>query len=56
MELKTIISKQPICKTCNKPLLTWNPFEKEHEHYKCASDRIVASLMDLVRNDLGKHK
>ena len=54
MERKLIISEQPKCKTCGKLMKAWNPFATEHEHIECASERISASLIELVKKDLGE--
>lgn len=56
MELKTIISKQPKCKTCGKLMLEWNPFANEHEHVECIANRISSSLIEIVKKHLkNKH-
>lgn len=53
MERKTIISEQPKCKTCGKLMAEWNPFAIEHEHVECVSERISASLIEIVKKQLG---
>ena len=52
MERKIIISEQPKCKTCGKPMQDWNPFAEVHEHIECSAERISASLIELVKMDL----
>lgn len=52
MEKKLIISEQPKCKTCGKIMQEWNPFAEVHEHIECVSERISASLIELVKKDL----
>ncbi len=52
MERKTIISKQPKCKTCGKLMLEWNAFADEHEHIECIAERISASLIEIVKKQL----
>lgn len=48
MEIKTIISPQPKCKTCGKLMLEWNAWSNEHEHIECIADRISTSMMEVV--------
>lgn len=50
MEIKTIISEQPKCKTCGVKMNEWNPFADEHEHIECASERISNNLIAMVKN------
>ena len=52
MERKLIISEQPKCKTCGKSMKEWNPFANEHKHIECASERISASLIEILKKDL----
>ena len=52
MERKLIISKQPKCKTCGKLMEEWNAFTEEHEHIECISERISASLVEILKNQL----
>lgn len=49
MEIKTIISPQPNCKTCGKPMQEWNPFAEEHEHIECIADRISDHLIKTIK-------
>jgi len=49
MEIKTIISKQPMCKTCGKLMLEWNAFADKHEHVKCIAERISTNLIDIIK-------
>jgi len=44
MEIKTIISKQPMCKTCGKLMLEWNAFAD-----KCIAERISTNLIDIIK-------
>jgi len=52
MEIKTIISEQPKCKTCGKLIPEWNPFAEEHEHIECISNRMSESLIKIIKDQL----
>ena len=52
MYIKLIISPQPKCKTCGKPMNEWNPFADSHEHVSCISDRISNKLIDIIKNKI----
>ena len=53
MERKIIISQQPKCKTCGKPMFEWNAWADEHEHVECIAERISTSLIKIVKKQLG---
>lgn len=53
MERKLIISEQPKCKTCGKQMAEWNPFAEVHEHTECSAERISASLVEILKKQLG---
>ena len=54
MEIKTIISEQPKCKTCGKIMLEWNAFADEHEHIECIAERVSESLMEIIKEQFEK--
>lgn len=31
----------------------WNPFAEVHEHIECSAERISASLIEIVKKQLG---
>lgn len=47
-----IISEQPKCKTCGIPMVEWDPFNDENEHIKCISERISASMVNMIKSQL----
>lgn len=49
MEIKAIISAQPNCKSCKKPMLEWDAFADEHEHIECTTERVSSSLMEVIK-------
>lgn len=53
MERKLIISEKPKCKTCGKLMREWNPFAEVHEHIECSAERISASLIEILKKQLG---
>jgi hypothetical protein len=56
MEIKTINSEQPKCKTCGKLMLEWNAWADEHEHIECISKRFSTSLIEKIRSSFIKTK
>lgn len=52
MNVKTIISNQPSCKTCGKLMKEWNPFAEEHEHTECTAERMSEHLIQMIRNQM----
>lgn len=52
MDMKIIISEQPKCKICGKPLLEWNAWADEHEHIECIAERISTSLIEIIKKQL----
>ena len=56
MEYKLIISKQPNCKTCGRPMFEWDPFAGEHEHWGCAAGRISTILVNNLIKQLKSWK
>jgi len=53
MEHKTMISKQPSCKTCGGLMKEWNPFANEHEHTECTAERISEHMIQIIRKQMG---
>jgi len=54
MDRKLIVSEQPKCKTCGNKMLEWNAFADEHEHIECIAERVSASLLEILKKQLGK--
>jgi hypothetical protein len=54
MEIKTIISERPKCKTCGIFMNEWDPFAEEHEHIECCSERISNKMIESVKEQFKK--
>lgn len=48
----TIISKQPYCISCNKPLTEWDPYALQHEHNQCIAERLSDRLIALIKQQM----
>jgi hypothetical protein len=54
MERKLIISHKPCCRICGKPLESWNPFGRVHEHPQCIAEQVSDALMIIVKQSFAE--